>query len=527
MKSRILVVDEDEIVRVGLVEGLDRKGFEPLQVSSVGEALDFLDREAVDLVLADLVLKEAGGLTFLKQMRERHPDLPVVGITGQGATAVTEALQSGASDCIVKPATSDEISNRIQSVLDAAGLRNRLSSEQNLLREKRRESDQRLVHADRGRALQTLATGLERQLAGPCETLRRSVRLLTEGIASDDPLKRAVQAVDQALGPLETLRTHLRRAARPFAIQLEPMDLQVVLHKLLAADVQTQLRGRHPHVRFTASLSLQPLPILGTTEAMGEVVRSLLATAFNQLPRGGRVWMASSREQDLPESGLYRESRAGLFAHLIIGFSARLSSEQSDRFFEPFGLFPETGGEADDGFVLPESLARVQAMRGFIRLQAAGEDGTEVHVHFPLSNPAVHAAAPTESIRGSEGVLVVDDHTGQRLDTGRLLEGLGYRVHAVATGEEAVQFVRNHLEGRGPGAELILLDLILGEALDGTEVSRLILAMAPESRILLAGGFVETDRVVEARRMGVLDYLRKPLTRESLGNAIRSALRDR
>lgn len=528
MKARILVIVADEIVRVGLVEGLDREGFEPRQAVSVTAALEFLEGASADLALVDLVPEGPDKFGLLKRIQERHPDLPVVAIAGPSAPPVAEVVAAGAADCIQQPATVRDIAIRIQAVLDAAGLRNRLTREQNQLREKRLESDQRLVHAERGRVLQSLASGLDRQLSGPCETLRRSVRILADGIAPDHPMKRAVQAVDQALGPLEALRTHLRRAARPQALRLEPVDLQGILRNVLAADAQAQLRSLNPHVRFTASLAANPLPILGDAEAMNEVIRILLATAFSQLPRGGRVWIASGREQDSAREESRPDGGSRACVCLTVGFSARLSAEQTDRFFEPFGLSPETAGEADEGFALSECQVRVRAMHGTIRLQAAGEDGTDVQVRFPLAVPAERmTAAPVESIRGNEGVLVVDDHTEQRLDTGRLLEGLGYRVHAVASGREALQFVRDHLDGRGPGAELILLDLVLGENMDGAEVARLLLDLAPESRILMAGGFVETERVSEARRLGVLDYLRKPLNRESLGRAIRSALRDR
>lgn len=528
MKARILVVVADEIVRGGLVEGLDREGFEPLPAASAAEALEFLEGATADVALADLIPEEGDSFALLKRLRDRHPDLPVVAIAGPTAPPVAEVIAAGAADCLQQPARVRDLANRIQAVLDAVGLRNRLAREQGQLREKRLETDRRQIQIERGLALRALASGLDRQLSGPCETLRRSVRILADGIAPDHPMKRAVQALDQAIGPLEALRTHLRRAARPPELRLEPVDLQIALRTLLASDAQAQLRSRHPHVRFTAAPAATPLPIQGDAEAVDEVIRALLVTAFARLPRGGRVWLASGREQEEAGEEARPEGDPRLCAYLTVGFSARLSAEQTDRFFEPFGLSPETAGEADEGFALPECQARVLAMRGSIRLQAAGEDGTVVQVRFPLYAPAARAAvSPVESIRGHERVLVVDDHTEQRLDTGRLLEGLGYRVHAVASGREALQFVRDHSEGRGPAADLILLDLVLGEAEDGAEVARRILELAPETRILLAGGFVETERVSEARRMGVLDYLRKPLTRENLGRAIRTALRDR
>jgi len=528
MKSRILIVDDDEIVRIGIAEGLEREGFETVRADSARQAMEIVAMETVDLVLTDLVMEGESGLSLLKQLRERLPDLPVMVITGHGtAASAIEALQQGATDYIQKPAKSEEIAHRIQAALDTAGLRRRLSQEQQVQRERRKEIDLRVVHAERSRSLRALAIGLDRLLATPSEILRKGIRLLADGIPSDSPLRRAVQAVDQAVEPLENLRNHLRRVSHPPAVKLELLDLQDVLQKHLASDAHTQLRGRHPHVRFSASIPLHPLPIQGNPEALVQSISCLLTTLFALLPRGGRVWMGAGREHDLQAAAIYREGAKGSYAHLVIGCTARLSFEQMDRFFEPFTFESSSAASSDTGFALAEILALIHAMQGFIRLQAVGEDGTEVHIHFPLmAQPEEASPSAVASIRGHERILVVDDHAGQRLEMGRLLESLGYQVHAVANGQEAILFVQDSLAGRGPIADAILMDLILGDSMDGAEACRQILEQAPNSRILLAGGFVETDRVVEARRLGVLDYLQKPLTRESLGNAIRNALEE-
>ena len=80
--SKILVVDDEPVVRELTVEILRRSGYEPHGVPSAKEALELLDQEPFDLVVSDVVMPEMTGVEFLYKLRERLPDLPVLLMTG-------------------------------------------------------------------------------------------------------------------------------------------------------------------------------------------------------------------------------------------------------------------------------------------------------------------------------------------------------------------------------------------------------------------------------------------------------------
>jgi len=105
MPARVLLI-EDSAETARLLAGALGAGSDPFEVTAACSARDGLEqlaRNEVDCVLLDYRLPDADGLECLRMIRQRHPDLPVVVITGAGSEEVAvEAMKLGASDYLVK-----------------------------------------------------------------------------------------------------------------------------------------------------------------------------------------------------------------------------------------------------------------------------------------------------------------------------------------------------------------------------------------------------------------------------------------
>lgn len=117
-----------------------------------------------------------------------------------------------------------------------------------------------------------------------------------------------------------------------------------------------------------------------------------------------------------------------------------------------------------------------------------------------------------------ESILVVDDILDQREVASGLLERLGYEVHTVSSGEEAVKYLKNNK------ADILVLDMIMTPGIDGLETYRRILEISPQQKAILVSGFSETDRIREAQKLGAGAYVKKPYLLEIIGLAIRDEL---
>jgi DNA-binding NtrC family response regulator len=118
--SRILVVDDEEVVRELTVEVLKRSGYEPHGVPSAKDALVLLDQEPFDLVVSDVVMPEMTGVEFLYELRKSRPDLPVVLMTGgsKEPERATKAVELGACSLIYKPFTNTELTTAVSAALE-------------------------------------------------------------------------------------------------------------------------------------------------------------------------------------------------------------------------------------------------------------------------------------------------------------------------------------------------------------------------------------------------------------------------
>ncbi len=133
MSKKVLIVDDEELIRESVAGILMDEGFDPLTVGSAIEAFPVLEKEEIDLVLLDIWMPEMDGMEALGKIRELYPSLPVIMISGHGniETAV-QATKKGAFDFIEKPPSYDKI---VLSVTNAVQLSN-LTRENKMLREK-------------------------------------------------------------------------------------------------------------------------------------------------------------------------------------------------------------------------------------------------------------------------------------------------------------------------------------------------------------------------------------------------------
>lgn len=120
--AKILVVDDEQNIRNILRESLKRDEHEIFEAGTGQEATEILSSQAIELVITDLVMPGKTGLDLIMEIKEKHPDLTIIAISGGGGIngrfdylPIAELI--GANNIIKKPFSINEIKKSVSDLL--------------------------------------------------------------------------------------------------------------------------------------------------------------------------------------------------------------------------------------------------------------------------------------------------------------------------------------------------------------------------------------------------------------------------
>jgi DNA-binding NtrC family response regulator len=161
---------------------------------------------------------------------------------------------------------------------------------------------------------------------------------------------------------------------------------------------------------------------------------------------------------------------------------------------------------------------------GFIEVDSAPGKGTTFEVYLPASSGAPEAReaqSEEKAKKGSETILLAEDHEGLRQSAQEMLETLGYRVIAAPNGLEAVQLFKTNCDQ----VALVVLDVVM-PGLSGPDAFLQMTALQPALSVVFTTGYTsETASLTSMLEKGA-SFLQKPYSQRSIGQMIRGILDD-
>ncbi len=125
MRGRILVVDDEKLIRWNIMEKLNQLGFITEEAGTVAEAKQIINKKIIDLAIVDLRLPDGDGMNILKDITIKQPGVPILIITAYSSVSnAVEAMKNGAFDYISKPFEIEELILRVERAIEQLHLRN-------------------------------------------------------------------------------------------------------------------------------------------------------------------------------------------------------------------------------------------------------------------------------------------------------------------------------------------------------------------------------------------------------------------
>ena len=123
--AKLLLIDDDEVVRASLAAYLDDSGFQVLQAGNGLQGLEVFEREQPELIICDLRMPQIDGLELIRRINALDSEIPVIVVSGAGVMSdAVEALRLGAADYLIKPLEDLAVlEHSVRRALDRAHLR--------------------------------------------------------------------------------------------------------------------------------------------------------------------------------------------------------------------------------------------------------------------------------------------------------------------------------------------------------------------------------------------------------------------
>lgn len=411
-KQKILVVDDEKMIRWSLGEALRGWGYEPVQAETASAGLAAFEADQPAAILLDINLPDGSGLEVLRQIRRRQSDAVVIMITANVLVDETiAALRGGAYDFIGKPINLEELQVAIRNGIEA----NRLRKEVNLFR---RERAQQFSF---------------NQIVGESPAIREMIALAHK-VAESEVSSVLLQGESGTGKDLvaKAIHYHSARAAHPFvAINCAALPGTLIESELFGYEkgAFTDAKARKEGLFEQAEGGTLFLDEIGELELslQAKLLRVLEEGSFRRvgglkdLPLDVRVIAASNR--DLKTESEANRFRADLFYRLSIiqidipplrerGSDVKLLAEHYVSSFRQrlrkniAGITPE----ALTAFARYEWPGNVRELRNVIERAMILEDDNEITAKYlPRGLSQESAAASTRGSQNSDRVRLPAD----------------------------------------------------------------------------------------------------------------------
>jgi two-component system cell cycle sensor histidine kinase/response regulator CckA len=380
-----------------------------------------------------------------------------------------------------------------------------------------RESQEKLARLRKMESLGLLASGIAHDLNNILSGIVSYPELLLLDLPPGSKLRKPIETIQASGDRAAAVVQDLLTVARGIATTKEPLNLNDITGDYLGSPEYEKLKQYHPSVALETDLAEDLLNVDGSQVHLRKMLMNLVANAAEAIDGKGRITISTTNcYLDRPLRG-YSDIGIGEYAVLSVADDGPgISSDDLDRIFEPF-YTKKVMGRSGSGLGLAVVWNTVEDHKGHIDVRG-GSNGTIMDLYFPITRaqiPRKTASIPLDTLLGNqETILVIDDVASQREISCRMLHKLGYQAVAVASGEQAVDYLKD------TPVDLLLLDMVMDPGMNGRQTFERIIRIRPDQRAIIFSGLAETEEVRKTQRLGAGQYLKKPVALRDLGLAV-------
>jgi two-component system, cell cycle sensor histidine kinase and response regulator CckA len=382
--------------------------------------------------------------------------------------------------------------------------------------------EKQLIQAQKFEGIGQLAGGIAHDFNNMIGAILGWAEMGIEETEAGSRHRRFFEKVHQQAKRAAALTRQLLAFARRQILEPRNVDLNQTAVETLS--LLEKVIGSNIEIKATLAPNLSLVRADATQ--VEQVLMNLCINARDAMPAGGSLIIETSNVKlDEQFCALQPLARPGEYAMLTVTDSGTgMDSATLDRIFEPFFTTKELGKGTGLGLATVYGIVRQHG--GFLNVYSELGKGSTFRCYFPIS---LDSSVPREKVeetgpirRGTETILVAEDHEGLGQLAAETLTGLGYQVILATDGETAAQ----NFHANRTRIDLVVLDVMLPK-LSGPEVYARMQKDKPDLPVIFTTGYSPDIGLLQKAQQEGLPVLQKPYSPRELGRKVRETLDQR
>jgi two-component system, NtrC family, sensor kinase len=369
----LLLVDDEDFFRQTLFKRLNKRGFQVKQAISGEEALSILETHLMDVVVMDVKMPGLDGLEVLNCIRQKHPKIEVILLTGHSAAPDgVKGIKLGAFDYLSKPIEFEHLLGKIQQAYEKK------------LREVERETEakfktqveRQMIVTERLAALGTLAAGVSHEINNPLAIINEAAGYLQVLLKKPEladmsrrkDFENALAKIIKGVKRARTITHQLLEGVRPH----DSVQKKIDLCKLVAETVDLVRReasNKMIEIHQEPAFKLEPTWL--DPNQIRQILINLLTNAIHASFKGGQI-------------NIFFRRTAKEITFAIHDTGKGIPKENMERIFEPFFSDKPPGEGTGLGLFITREI--VKKLNGSLEVESKVGKGTTVTIMLPIQN---------------------------------------------------------------------------------------------------------------------------------------------
>ena len=381
------------------------------------------------------------------------------------------------------------------------------------------ESERQMQQVLKLQSIGTLAGGIAHDFNNILFPIIGYTELAMDDIPAESPARKSLEEVLKAASRAKELIQQILIFSRRNGSERKPIRVPIIIRealKLLRASIPTT-------IDIIADLEENCSLIMGNPTQMHQVVMNLCTNAYQAMHEsGGEIHVRLSEVNIGYEEMVQRIGiKMGPHLHLVVEDNGvGMDATVLERIFEPYYTTKEPGKGTGLGLSVIHGIVKNHG--GFITVESRPGQGSSFHVYLPTIDEmeqAIEVENRVAETGSGERILLVDDEEPIVAMEKQMLEKLGYQVTACASSSEAWTV----FSARPDQFDLMITDMTMPH-MAGDWLSEKILDIRPNLPVILCTGHSDMIDENKAAALGIRKFVMKPVEKNELARAIRSAL---